>query len=117
MQRFKDYCLKYGSFLYPSSNMNFQSKDIQNIFKNQETWNQLIFYCKPFCKQVKEKRGSYNEGISKPSFMIQENNKDIYLNGEIKEVRKVAAMNGGNPKTIKKAQICLKALEVSISNY
>ena len=34
----------------PSSVQNFHYKDIVNVFKKYDTWNQMIFYCKPYCK-------------------------------------------------------------------
>jgi hypothetical protein len=46
----KEYCLKYGTFMNPSAAQNFMYKDIVTIFKRYDTWNQLIFYCKPYCK-------------------------------------------------------------------
>jgi hypothetical protein len=50
LQRFKEYCLKHQTFIHPSSTYNFQYRDILAIFKKAETWSQLLFYCKPFCK-------------------------------------------------------------------
>ena len=38
-QTFKDYCLKMGTFIFPSNQHSYQYKDIQNIFKKNETWN------------------------------------------------------------------------------
>lgn len=35
---FKDYCLKYSNFVYPSGTYNFQFKDILSIIKKAETW-------------------------------------------------------------------------------
>lgn len=49
-QKFKDYCLKYGTFMNPSSAQNFHYRDIVNVFKKYDTWSQMIFYCKPYCK-------------------------------------------------------------------
>jgi hypothetical protein len=33
---------------------------------------------------------SYNETISKPSFLLKEKEREVYLNGEVKELKKVA---------------------------
>jgi hypothetical protein len=54
----------------------------------------MIFYCKPYFKNVfdKNKAGNnalYNETISKPSFMKGEKEKEIFLNGEVQEIKKV----------------------------
>ena len=34
----------------PSSAQNFHYKDIVSCFKKYDTWTQMIFYCKPYCK-------------------------------------------------------------------
>jgi hypothetical protein len=34
----------------PSSAQNYHYKDIVSIFKKYDTWQQLIIYCKPYCK-------------------------------------------------------------------
>lgn len=52
----------------------------------------------------------YNETISKPSFLLKEKEREVYLNGEVKEVKKVIV--GQNTKAIKKTMVCLKALQV-----
>ena len=53
---FKDYCLKYGTFMSPSQVHNPQYKDVLYFFKKFETWQQMIFYCKPYAKATNEKR-------------------------------------------------------------
>ena len=61
----------------------------------------MIFYCKPYFKNVfdRNKNGInnfYNETISKPSFLVKgEKEKDIFLNGEVQELKKVAGFFGG----------------------
>ena len=44
----------------------------------------MIFYCKPYAKATNEKRQqafkSYGDTISKPSFLIKEKEKEIFLN-------------------------------------
>ena len=52
----------------------------------------------------------YSETISKPSFLVKEKEREIYLNGEVKEIKKIAL--GKIEKTIKKTMVCFKALEV-----
>ena len=39
----------------PSSVQNFHYKDVVNVFKKYDTWSQLIFYCKPYCKAQNSK--------------------------------------------------------------
>ena len=56
-RRFKDYCLKFGAFIHPSSNQYSPLyKDILSIFKKNESWTQLIFYCKPYFKNTIDKK-------------------------------------------------------------
>ena len=83
------------------------------MFKKYESFSQLIFYCKPFCKVGHDKK-NYNETISKPSFLLKERDREIYLNGEVKEVPKtqLGALAGHVSKAIKRCMICMKALQV-----
>ncbi len=38
-RRFKDYCLKYGAFIHPSSSQySALYKDILSVFKKNESW-------------------------------------------------------------------------------
>ena len=60
-QKCKDYCLKYGTFMNPSTASNFHYKDIVSIFKKYDTWSQMIFYCKPYCK-VQNSQDKKNAG-------------------------------------------------------
>lgn len=53
---FKDYCLRYGTFMSPSQAHNPMYKEVLYIFKRFETWQQMIFYCKPYAKAANEKR-------------------------------------------------------------
>ena len=69
----------------------------------------MLFYCKPYCKVGLDKK-AYNETISKPTFLLKEKEKEVFLNGEVKEVKKVGGYGGTIPKTIKKTMICLKCL-------
>ena len=102
-QKFKDYCLKYGTFMNPSSVQNFHYKDIVSVFKKYDIWSQMIFYCKPYCKvqnnmdkkaQNQSQFGgaaggygvsNYQETVSRPAFIAQEKVKEteVYLNGEV----------------------------------
>ena len=49
----------------------------------------MIFYCKPYAKAANEKRnqqqnqGDYGNTISKPSFVIKDKEKEVFLNGEL----------------------------------
>ena len=38
LQRLKEYCLKFGTFIYPSSTHNFMYKEILGTFRRQETF-------------------------------------------------------------------------------
>lgn len=54
----------------------------------------MLFYCKPYFKNVfdrnKDKGPMYNETISKPTFLTKgEKEKEVFLNGEVQELKKV----------------------------
>ena len=55
----------------------------------------MIFYCKPYFKNVYDRNkggqaGMYNETISKPTFLLKgEKEKEVFLNGEVQEMKKV----------------------------
>lgn len=71
-----------------SSVQNAHFRDVLNIFNPYGTWTQMIFYCKPYAKATNEKRTSmqqksYGETIAKPSFLIKEKEREIFLNGEV----------------------------------
>lgn len=92
---FREYCIKYGSFMSPcsSSVQNPMFRDVLNIFQPYGTWQQMIFYCKPYAKATNEKRNqqqfkAYGDTISKPSFLIKEKEKEIFLNGEVQLIKK-----------------------------
>lgn len=111
-RRFKDYCLKFGAFIHPSSNQyNTMYKEILNVFKKNESWTQLIFYCKPYFKNTVDKKASqnpnapansnpntsgfgYNETISKPTFLLKEKEKEVFLNGEVTILKDVPGIGG-----------------------
>ena len=114
IQKFKDYCIKFGTFMNPSNAKNFMYMDVLSVFKRTETFNQLIFYCKPYFKNSSsDKKNAYNETISKPSFLLKEKEKEIFLNGEVSEIRKVPGFeNRGMQRSIKKTIVCLKCLQV-----
>ena len=92
----KEYCLKYGTFMNPSSAQNFHYKDVVSIFKKYTTWQQMIFYCKPYCKvqnsqdkknQAQQNQVSgYQETISRPAFITGKNEKEVFLNGEVNNI-------------------------------
>jgi hypothetical protein len=109
-QRFKDYCLKFGAFIHPSKSFSNHYRDILDVFKKYDLFKYLIFYCKPFCKLGHDK-GSYTETISKPSFIVKEKEKEIYLNGEMKELKKQEGPQR-KERIVKKTNICLKVLHV-----
>lgn len=80
----------------------------------------MIFYCKPYAKATNEKRTqqssatvltSYGETISKPSFIIKDREKEIFLNGEV-QTKRPAKSYSANGKAVKKTVICLKGLSV-----
>jgi hypothetical protein len=99
----------------PSSSHNFMFKDVLAVFKRQETFPQMIFYCKPYFKNVfdRSKGGAlYNETISKPSFLMKgEKEKEVFLNGEVTELKRVAGP-GGVQRAVRKTTVCLKCLQV-----
>lgn len=71
-----------------SSVQNPMFREVLNIFQPYGTWQQMIFYCKPYAKATNEKRSqqqykAYGDTISKPSFLIKEKEKEIFLNGEV----------------------------------
>jgi hypothetical protein len=87
----------------------------------------MILYCKPYYKSTYEKKGgmgnvqpglnnggNYNETISKPSFLLKENEKEVYLNGEIVIIsnKEVPNFGGNGTRKIKKTMVCLKCLQV-----
>ncbi len=76
-------------------------KEILSAFRRTETFPQMIFYCKPYFKNVFDKnkggnRDMYNETISKPSFLGKqsEKEKEVFLNGEVQEIKKVNGFIG-----------------------
>lgn len=117
--------------MYPSNTHNFQYKEVLSVFRRQETFPQMIFYCKPYFKNVFDRnkdagnnRGGgnmYNETISKPSFLMKgEKEKEVFLNGEVSELRKVPGFvkmtaNGplhGQQRGVRRTIVCLKCLQV-----
>ena len=129
-RRFKDYCLKFGAFIHPSSNQYSPLyKDILGIFKKNESWTQLIFYCKPYFKNTIDKKqnqqsnfggagqnqggvSGYNETISKPTFLLKEKEKEVFLNGEVTMLKDVPGLGGNGTRSVKKTMVSLKCLEV-----
>jgi hypothetical protein len=88
----KDYCLAHGSFMNPSGVQNPMYRSVLNVFKKFEIWQQMIFYCKPYSKATNEKKNrdtgygnntGYGETISRPTFLLKEKEKEIFLNGEL----------------------------------
>jgi hypothetical protein len=130
LQRLKEYCLKFGTFMSPSNAHNFMYKEVLNVFRRQETFPQMLFYCKPYFKNVfdrnKNQAGAggsshfYQDTISKPSFLIKgEKEKEIFLNGEVTELKKVAGFTANNgtaanfqQRSVRKTTVCLKCLQV-----
>lgn len=105
--------------MYPSHTQNFMYKDVLNVFKRQETFPQMIFYCKAYFKNVFEKKKAgamYNETISMPSFLMNgEKEKEVFLNGEVAELKKVPGFTGpggthGQQRGVRKTTVCLKCL-------
>ena len=97
------------------------------MFKRFETWQQMIFYCKPYAKATNEKRNQqqnsmmggstlaaetgYGATISKPSFVIKDKEKEVFLNGEL-QVQKKTMGFGEQGRLMKKTALCLKGLAV-----
>lgn len=81
----------------------------------------MVFYVKPYAKATNEKRSqqpnnmtapkAYGETISKPSFILREREREVFLNGEVQNIKKTKGF-GEQGKVIKKTQICLKGLSV-----
>jgi len=83
----------------------------------------MIFYCKPYAKAANEKRNQqqnvmggpgdsgYGATISKPSFVIKDKEKEIFLNGEL-QVQKKTMGFGEQGRLMKKTALCLKGLSV-----
>ena len=86
---FKEYCLKYGTFVYPCQNKNPLYYEVYETFYIGRVWSQNVFYCKPYYKQNNRdyKSKHYGGTISKPNFLHKEEKDiDIFLNGEFLEV-------------------------------
>ena len=49
--------------------------------------------------------------MQKPSFLVKERERDVFLNGEMKYVSKVT-IGRKEPIQVKKAVVCLKVLQV-----
>lgn len=71
----------------------------------------MLFYCKPYCKVDYDKK-AYNSTISRPTFLNNNKEREIFLNGEIKNLEKVGGSGGKAPRQIKKTMVCLKCLSV-----
>lgn len=60
--------------------------------------------------------GGYNETISKPSFLLKEKEKEVFLNGEVTTLRDVPGFgigsNNNGRRQVKKTNVCLKCLQV-----
>lgn len=119
--------------MYPSTVANFHYRDIINVFKRSESWSQMIFYCKAYYKSSYEKKNpiggnagfglnnsamgggmgmGYNDTISKPSFLLKEKEKEVFLNGEVTHLKDVPGFGGNGRRTVKKTTVCLKCLQV-----
>ena len=114
--------MKNGAFQHPSSTHNPAYRDVLNVFKKYETWQQMLFYCKPYAKATNEKRNqqsnllnaggnTYGETISKPTFILKEKEKEIFLNGEL-QLQKKTHGYGEMGRMMKKTCLCLKGLAV-----
>ena len=55
--------------------------------------------------------GGYGQTISKPSFVIKDKEKEIFLNGEV-QVQKKTMGYGEQGRIMKKTALCLKGLSV-----
>lgn len=86
----------------------------------------MIFYCKPYAKAANEKRNQqqnlmggpntgpdYGATISKPSFVIKDKEKEVFLNGEVQVTKKTMGF-GEQGRFMKKTALCLKGLSVEI---
>lgn len=125
--RFKDYCLRYGTFMNPSSAHNNHYKEVLQVFRRYECWSQLIFYCKPYAKATNEKKNAvfgnqaqaaaqsyqqgYGETIAKPTYIIKEKEREVFLNGEVQNLKKNVGF-GEQGRCLKKTVLCLKCLSV-----
>lgn len=48
--------------MHPSSQFNYHYKDIVSVFKKNESWTQMLFYCKAYYKSSYEKKGGVGGG-------------------------------------------------------
>lgn len=80
----------------------------------------MIFFCKPYSKATNEKKNretgynnttAYGETISRPTFLLKEKEKEIFLNGELNYPKQKFG-SGEQGLTLKKTTICLKGLAV-----
>ena len=85
----------------------------------------MMFYCKPYSKAKNEKknretgiitgvhhtRQHYGETISRPTFLLKEKEKEIFLNGELTFPKQKTGY-GEQGRTLKKTTLCLKGLAV-----
>ena len=70
----------------------------------------MIFYCKPYAKATNENY-NYVRTISKPSFVIMDKEKEVFLNGELL-VHKKTMGHAEQGRIMKRTAICLKGLSV-----
>ena len=111
----------------PSGAHNNHYKEVLQVFRRYECWSQLIFYCKPYAKATNEKKNAvfgnqgqaqaqqfqtgYGETIAKPTFIIKEKEREVFLNGEVQNLKKNVGF-GEQGRCLKKTVLCLKCLSV-----
>ena len=84
----------------------------------------MIFYCKPYAKATNEKKNrdtgiitglnsgqAYGETINRPTFLLKDKEKEIFLNGELNYPKQKVGF-GEQGRTLKKTTLCLKGLAV-----
>ena len=100
------------------------------MFRRYECWSQMLFYCKPYAKATNEKKNAvfgnnqgggmqaqqmsgsgYGETIAKPTYIVKEKEREIYLNGEVQNMKKSVGF-GEQGRSLKKTILCLKCLSV-----
>ena len=55
--------------------------------------------------------GGYGETIAKPTYIIKEKEREVYLNGEVQNLKKNVGF-GEQGRCLKKTVLCLKCLSV-----
>jgi hypothetical protein len=61
--------------------------------------------------QAQQMSSGYGETIQKPTYIVKEKEREIYLNGEVQNMKKSVGF-GEQGRSLKKTILCLKCLSV-----